>query len=251
MIKEAPDNLKEEQGFSNDEKNTSQPLKNSQNCVHNKEMDIYEIRHQNFLGLLEEYCGGKLILFSQKSEINKSKLSQYKQGPIRVDRRIGSNIARRMEIPFSKPKGWMDHDHNLSDPVKRKKELGMPVVPVLDVDQALKYLESKELPEEFKTIPEMMPGTAAVSFALKEVSTQFEPAISQGATYYILPMLGFRPEMIKNKMIACSVSGHILVGRLQILALGKLNLILPDKTEIELTDQKKQVIGLVPFIRNP
>ncbi|MEH6347754.1 MAG: hypothetical protein V7785_21850 [Bermanella sp.] len=251
MIEESPDNLKEERGFSNDEESTSQPLKNSQNCVHKKEMDIYEIRHQNFMGMLEEYCGGKVILFSEKSGINRSKLSQYKQGPIRTDRRIGSNIARRMEIPFGKAKGWMDHDHNLSDPVKRKKELSTPVVPVLDVDQAFKYLDTKELPDEFKTIPEMMPGSAGVSFALKEVSTQFEPAISQGATYYIFPMLAFRPEMIKNKLIACSVEGHILVGRLQILALGKSTLILPDKTVIELTDQKKQVIGLVPFIRNP
>lgn len=124
-------------------------------------------------------------------------------------------------------------------------------VPILDSDQALRYLKERELPEEYKACNELMNGTSHVAFCLSEASSQFEPAYSQGAQYYIVPMPSAALSKLKGKLLACEVNGHILVGRLKAMAMNRFSLLLPDSSTVELEDASDQLIGLVTHIYNP
>lgn len=124
-------------------------------------------------------------------------------------------------------------------------------VPVLNVDQARSFLDSKELPAKYETIPELLPGSGHVAFGLTEESQQFEPAILKGAIYYILPMAAMAVSKLPDRLLAAWVNDHIIVGRMKALAMGQIALLMPDKTEIVLTKGKEQVIGLVTNIHNP
>ncbi len=125
------------------------------------------------------------------------------------------------------------------------------VVPVLSNLEARAYLKDKTLPEKVKTIAEAQAGTAHIAFGLIEDSEQFEPAIMEGAIYYVLPMGRMIPKMLQRRLLACHVDGHIVVGRLKSLAMGKMALLMADKSEVVLEHGIKQVIGLITSIHNP
>ncbi len=124
-------------------------------------------------------------------------------------------------------------------------------VPILDIDQARIFLDTKTLPAEYKTVPEMQPGTAHIAFGFIEESQQFEPAFMAGAIYYIMPMKVMSLKMLPGRLLACWVNDHIVVGRMKPMTLGQIALLMPDSSEVTLERGLKHVIGLVTHIYNP
>ncbi len=124
-------------------------------------------------------------------------------------------------------------------------------VPILSPSEARNYIAHKVLPHDYKAIPELQPGTSHVAFGLVEESQQFEPAILKGAIYYVLPMHSMMLSKLPNRLLAAWVGEHIVVGRMKSLAMGKIALLMPDKTEVTLDSGLRAVIGLVTHIHNP
>jgi transcriptional regulator with XRE-family HTH domain len=125
------------------------------------------------------------------------------------------------------------------------------LVPVLSNQEARDFLKNKTLPEKMQTMVEVQAGTAHVAFGLIEDSEQFEPAIMAGSVYYVLPMSPINPKMLPRRLLACHVDGHIVVGRMKPLSMGRIALLMPDKSEVVLEHGINQIIGLITSIHNP
>ncbi|MEY8205430.1 MAG: helix-turn-helix transcriptional regulator [Bermanella sp.] len=208
-----------------------------------------------------------LIAFSRRlnkllDNIDYPPKNQGRQGAMAKDFGVSQKGARKwLEAEsFPKPSRMMEmaEKYNVSyewlstgqGDATSKKPATLDV-PVLSAEQVRDFLTLKTLPKEYKTIPELQPGTAHVAFGWAEESQQFEPAIMAGAIYYILPMKVMNVKMLPNRLLACWVNEHIVVGRMKPLAMGQIALLMPDKTEVGLEHGLKQVIGLVTHIHNP
>lgn len=155
------------------------------------------------------------------------------------------DIARKYRIPFELLATGQTTFNESGETAAAK------CVPILDSSQARAFIDDRRVPTSFETIDELQSGTAHVAFGLKEESQQFEPAISKGATYYILPMIAMVVAKLPDKLVAVWVGEHILVGRIKQLAQEKLALVMPDKSEIALDNGQEQIIGLVTHIVGP
>lgn len=71
---------------------------------------IHEIRRINLLRLRSDYAG-KDYQFADHLGISASYFGQLKRGV----REIGAQKARELEKIFSKPRGWLDNNHNDSE----------------------------------------------------------------------------------------------------------------------------------------
>lgn len=70
-------------------------------------MDVIEIRHRNLLQLLDELAqkgATRNVDQAQRLVMSTSFLSQLKGG-----KKMGDDVARKIESATSKPHGWMDH----------------------------------------------------------------------------------------------------------------------------------------------
>jgi transcriptional regulator with XRE-family HTH domain len=123
-------------------------------------------------------------------------------------------------------------------------------IPVLNSEQAIRYLSERALPEQYKTTNELINGSSHVAIGLIEPSKQFEPAISQGSIYYLMPLYKAALSKLKG-LIAFNVNGHVIVGRLKPMAMDKYSLLLPDSTTIRLENANSQIVGLVTHIIAP
>ena len=77
-----------------------------------KVMDIREVRRQN-LELLREQEGSVRAL-ADRADTDPNYLSQILGG--HGKHHMGHSMARRFEVAFSKPQGWMDIPHDDSEP---------------------------------------------------------------------------------------------------------------------------------------
>lgn len=125
-----------------------------------------------------------------------------------------------------------------------------PRVPVLSNSEALDFIAKKTYPETVARMPELQEGTAHVAFGLIEESQQFEPAIMEGAVYYVIPMK-LSLKLLSDRMIAAIIGKHMIVGRVKQITMGKIALVMPDKSEVLLEDGLEQAVGLVTYIHNP
>lgn len=131
-----------------------------------------------------------------------------------------------------------------ADPAKIK-------VPVLTSSESISFLNEKSLPEEFRTVDEIVPGTSHVAFGLLEESEQFEPAIRCGAIYYVIPVMASSLKRIGDKMVALQYESHVIVGRIKPMSMGKAVLVMLDGSKVDIENTNKQIIGFVTNIINP
>lgn len=79
---------------------------------------VDEIRHANFLRLLDERCGKKQTEMGRKLGYSAAQVSQLvnqsKHSKTGKPRQIGPSIARSLEKAFELPRGWMDVEHGTS-----------------------------------------------------------------------------------------------------------------------------------------
>ncbi len=87
----------------------------SQELSNSGMLTVEEIRHANFLRLLDERCGGKLVIMAQRLSKSPSQVSQLRNQSAHsrtgLPRQIGPDIARQIEEAFELPRGWMDVEH--------------------------------------------------------------------------------------------------------------------------------------------
>jgi len=77
-------------------------------------MTIDEIRYRNLLLLVQE-AGNNQAEVARRSDTSPSYINQIirrLKTPNGTVRSVGTRLARRLEQGFSKPKGWMDEDHD-------------------------------------------------------------------------------------------------------------------------------------------
>ncbi|WP_174874191.1 hypothetical protein [Vogesella oryzae] len=79
---------------------------------------IDEIRRENMRTLVSNHCNGTLKEFAAAVGIQPGQASHLNTG----FRNIGDNIARRIENAFTLEKGWMDRDHNDTQPESEAPE---------------------------------------------------------------------------------------------------------------------------------
>jgi hypothetical protein len=72
-------------------------------------MDVRQARTENLETLLRRYPS--LRVFAERTELASSHVSQMKNGV----RRMGDEVARRIEAQLGLPHGWMDHPHGTED----------------------------------------------------------------------------------------------------------------------------------------
>lgn len=220
------------------------------------EMDIYEIRRENYLALLEEHFEDKVVELHRASGINRTMLSRYKKHPSESKKnRIGPNVARRIETAAGKPRGWLDQPSQSIGQIIKEKSHNYKVesarTPILEGSNFLSHLKG-ETPENVLTVPQVAPGVAPnMVFAFTEQSTQFEPAINKGAIYHVTVLPQIVLKDLDGKMVACYFEPHLVAGRIKVLSMGEFSLQLPDGKEIPLDSSKKQVVGIVTHIGNP
>lgn len=98
---------------------------------------IYEIRHTNASALLRDRCGGVKSRLGAKMSWSRQLTYQYLRPrdwdtPERDPdaKRIGDDVARRMEAEFEMPHGWMDNDHDEIAPLRQDAEsVDVPTLP--------------------------------------------------------------------------------------------------------------------------
>jgi hypothetical protein len=89
-------------------------------------MDIAQIRHKNFQRLFAEFIDrhphlphrGMLKLFAERLDLSDRYLSHIKC----QRKNIGSNVARGIETQLKLPHGWLDREHDRSNPSNNEKE---------------------------------------------------------------------------------------------------------------------------------
>ncbi len=221
-------------------------------------MDIYEVRYQNYLSILEDEFEGRVKDFSEVAGINRSKASQYKNGPSKVSCRIGPTVARRIDEAGGKEPGWLDQIHETTrlrykgEPIPSHLKPSKRRVPILNSTNFKAYIEGGELPAEYSDLPEITPrSVSARTFIIKEESQQFEPAIRMGACYYISPLSEANEKVAEGFMFACYYEPHIVIGRIKPMAMGRLRLVLPDGSELDVDENRSQLIGMVTHIASP
>lgn len=69
------------------------------------QMDIYEIRRRNLAQLLSD-TSGTIVALAKRTETSANYLTQVLSE--RTGRRMGSQVARRIENSLDLPEGWMD-----------------------------------------------------------------------------------------------------------------------------------------------
>lgn len=75
-------------------------------------MDIYEIRRQNLIAILEEQFNGKINALADKMEKNHSQISRLVKPHGGTPENTGTGLARQIEVAANKPEGWLDRLHN-------------------------------------------------------------------------------------------------------------------------------------------
>jgi len=81
-------------------------------------MDIYEIRRQNLIAVLEEQFSGKISALADKMEKNHSQISRLVKPHGGTPENMGTGIARQIEAAANKPEGWLDRPHNkIAEPI--------------------------------------------------------------------------------------------------------------------------------------
>lgn len=155
---------------------------------------------------------------------------------------------RRLSEEIDKVKNKSNNKDSVNS---ESSSASIPQVPILTNSQALEFLRSKTYPEDCKKMPELQENTAHVAFGLVEESQQFEPAIMEGAIYYVLPMKLLNLKALTNRLVAVIIGNHVVVGRVKQITMGNISLVMPDKAEILLEKGLEQVIGLVTSIYNP
>ncbi|MBF0460868.1 MAG: helix-turn-helix transcriptional regulator [Magnetococcales bacterium] len=106
-------------------------------------LDVYTIRKENLLYLLEERWGGVKKAMGDAIEMSPSLFHAYT-----AEKPIGPKMARRIEVAAELPHGWMDHTHG-----KREgfEEIDVVTVPVFDVEASAGHgslVESEEKSKE-------------------------------------------------------------------------------------------------------
>jgi hypothetical protein len=71
-------------------------------------MDIYQIRRQNLIALIEREYSGNQTTFAQTIGIKPPQINRWLSETAGEKRRINENSARRIEEKSGKPAGWLD-----------------------------------------------------------------------------------------------------------------------------------------------
>lgn len=88
--------------------------------MHNAEMDIKQIRRANLALLKAEVYGSQKAL-ADKLSSSPAYISQILTE--KATREVGNSLARRAELAFDKPPGWMDKDHSREAALEHSKKL--------------------------------------------------------------------------------------------------------------------------------
>lgn len=83
-----------------------------------------EIRHQNFVLLLDTQCGGVLARMAEKLSKQPAYIHHMRNQTVHSStgkpRELGKDVAREIEAAFGLERGWMDHEHNAAELVLGK-----------------------------------------------------------------------------------------------------------------------------------
>lgn len=74
-------------------------------------MDIYQIRRQNLLDILEQQYDGKPKRLADKMGKDGSQIARYIKARGGDPENMGASIARQIETAASRPEGWLDRFH--------------------------------------------------------------------------------------------------------------------------------------------
>jgi hypothetical protein len=213
-------------------------------------MNIADIRHRNFLLLLDNECGGgrgASRIMADKLGIEPTQLSHLKTR----HRNIGDKLARRIESTFKKGEGWMDHTHpaygiaeNAATYIVNTENAGK--IPMIRGDQVISYLDNDELLKGTPLIDEPFEHAADIKcFAYKEESTLNSPLLPEGTLYTIQPF-----DKTKLPCLAAIyINNNVVVGLYDKNPFGA-HIIFSDHTKKDLPDDHR-FLGRVLEIKPP
>lgn len=156
-------------------------------------MNIADIRHTNFLLLLNNECGpsrGASKEMADRLGMEPTQTSHLKTR----HRKIGDKLARRIELAFKKDEGWMDRSHpaygvaeSAATYIVTTENAGK--IPLIKGPQVISYLDNSELLKDTPLVDEPFEKASSIKcFAFKEESSLNAPILPEGTLYIVQPM---------------------------------------------------------------
>jgi hypothetical protein len=154
-------------------------------------MDVVEIRHRNLLALLNELDGRGATRAKDQAQrlggMSPSFLSQLKGG-----KKMGDDVARKIETSVSKPHGWMDQPQWTSDPVSPSDATHAhapnPPFRRIRIEGAVQMNEQGIWQQGDREAEETsFPTDDPEAYAIRILSHAFQPVLASGQCVVVSP----------------------------------------------------------------
>ncbi len=201
----------------------------------------------------------------EKADLDKTAVSRYKKGPKGgTPFRIGPTVARRVDYGFDKEKGWLDQIHTDSSfegdsrTLYQKSEVDeSSMYPLLTSEQINDFVWTDKKPTGVDYLRECREGmTSLRGFAVLEETSQFEPTITLGSVYHIIPTKKNIENLkdchfMSDKLSAFFVDDTFVIGRLELKPLKEKYLRIPEIGSKDISKHTVKYIGPVIQIDLP